>query len=196
MTRLVTKRKANIEDARRVWEAMASPSGRRVATRLTQAGLQASYRTVCRWHKAGWTIPSSRLLSASERLEDASSLLTGDPTSRSANIGASGDTESDPVLVARRRGANDLTDADLLHQLARQVCINILVLSQALQKRAEELMVTSPVGVGERQFAMSTSLQWAILSLEASRRIRREEEREKLGGAVRSAKRKADGPAD
>lgn len=38
-------------------------------------------------------------------------------------------------------------------------------------------MVTSPVGVGELQFAMSTSLQWAILSLEASSRIRREEER-------------------
>jgi hypothetical protein len=37
-----------------VWQSMRSPSARRVATKLRQAGFSASHMRVARWRQRGW----------------------------------------------------------------------------------------------------------------------------------------------
>src|ERR1700694_3432607 len=69
--------------ARKIWESMAKPSTRRVATRLRQAGFSISHMRVARWRNRGWR-PASRedhpLEVARAALNDAVPLLTSDPT--------------------------------------------------------------------------------------------------------------------
>jgi hypothetical protein len=162
-----------MDDARRVWEGMDRPSGRRVATRLSQAGLEANYRTIYRRHEAGRTVPSSRLLFAAERLDDASSVLTRAPSSTADDVGSfTSSPVAHPDLVARRCRLGDRTDAELAHQVARQLCINVLTLSEVLQKNAEKLVLTKPEAVGQLLSAMSRAVFLAVQSLVASRRIR------------------------
>jgi hypothetical protein len=40
--------------AQKLWDSMARPSTRRVATRLSQSGASISHQTVARWRNRGW----------------------------------------------------------------------------------------------------------------------------------------------
>jgi hypothetical protein len=40
--------------ARRIWDAMARPSSRRVARKIRQAGRSVSHETINRWRRQGW----------------------------------------------------------------------------------------------------------------------------------------------
>ena len=66
-----------------VWDSMARPSTRLVATKLRQSGASISHMTVARWRSRGWR-PLEReqhpLDVAREQLDDAVPILTGDPT--------------------------------------------------------------------------------------------------------------------
>ena len=42
------------EQVRTVWESMSCASSRKVANLLTQRGFEISWRSVARWHAAGW----------------------------------------------------------------------------------------------------------------------------------------------
>lgn len=83
-------KRATPADAKRVWETMARPSSRRVATALNQAGFEpVCHWTINEWRKAEWTAdPPVRNVAreSAERLDDASPLLTGDPTTKAKDI--------------------------------------------------------------------------------------------------------------
>jgi hypothetical protein len=74
--------------ARKIWESMANPSTRRVATRLRQAGLSVSHMQVARWRNQGWRPVAQKdhpLEAARKSLDDAMPLLTGNPNA-TANV--------------------------------------------------------------------------------------------------------------
>jgi hypothetical protein len=79
----------NAQDAKRVWDSQRCPSSRSVARVLTQAGRPVHFTTVARWRRQGWRSRSTSehpLTAAMSTLDLAVPILTGDPTSKVADI--------------------------------------------------------------------------------------------------------------
>jgi hypothetical protein len=121
--------------ARKIWESMAKPSTRRVATRLRQAGFSISHMRVARWRNRGWR-PASRedhpLEVARAALNDAVPLLTSDPTT-TAEVFVE-------QKAAERRSLEQLSDTELLRTAAREVAVALIMISRAVQRRADALI--------------------------------------------------------
>jgi len=79
----------NAQDAKRVWESQRCPSSRSVATVLTQAGRPVHFTTIARWRRQGWrsqTKSEHPITAAMRALDLAVPILTGDPTSKVADL--------------------------------------------------------------------------------------------------------------
>jgi hypothetical protein len=120
--------------ARKVWESMARPSTRRVATKLRQSGVTISHQTVARWRNRGWR-PLEReqhpLELARERLDDAAPLLTGDPRTKAADV-VNGSAE--------RAELESLSDQELLRRAAREAAIAVTVIGHAFLRQPEAII--------------------------------------------------------
>ena len=88
-----------VAEAKAVWESMESPTARRVATALTQAGRKISSTTVATWEHAGW--PTAQ-----------------PPASTGGDAALAGEAAgADPPPLADMAG---LGDAELLRQACRE----------------------------------------------------------------------------
>jgi hypothetical protein len=139
--------------ARKIWESMANPSTRRVATRLRQAGLSVSHMQVARWRNQGWRPVAQKdhpLEAARKSLDDAMPLLTGNP-STTANVFLEKKT-------AEREALEQLTDKELLNQAVREIATTAII-SCALRQRVNTLIPTKAgeLAVLLRSLAMSLS---------------------------------------
>jgi hypothetical protein len=140
--------------ARKIWESMAKPSTRRVATTLRQAGLSVSHMQVARWQNQGWRPVAQKdhpLESARKFLDDAIPLLTRNPNT-TANVFIEKQT-------AEREALEQLTDKELLNQAVREIATTAIIISRALGQRVNTLI---PTKMGElaallRSLAMSLS---------------------------------------
>ena len=140
--------------ARKIWESMANPSTRRVATRLRQAGLSVSHMQVARWRNQGWRPVAQSdhpLESARKSLDDAIPLLTGNPN-----------TTADAFLekkTVEREALEQLTDKQLLNQAVREIAVTAIIISHALRQRVNTLIPTKAgeLAVLLRSLAMSLS---------------------------------------
>jgi hypothetical protein len=128
--------------AKRVWESMANPSTRRVATKLRQAGSTISHQTINRWRRDGWRpLEHERrhpLEAAREQLDDAAPLLTGNPLT-TAQVLVEQSTE--------REKLERLSDDELLRRAAREVTIAVYILAKAMVAKAA-VVVAKPAEVG------------------------------------------------
>ncbi len=140
--------------ARKIWESMANPSTRRVATRLRQAGLSVSHMQVARWRNQGWRPVAQKdhpLEAARKSLDDAMPLLTGNPNA-TANVFLEKKT-------AEREALEQLTDKQLLNQAVREIATTAIIISSALRQRVNTLIPTKAgeLAVLLRSLAMSLS---------------------------------------
>jgi hypothetical protein len=124
--------------ARKVWESMAHPSTRRVATKLRQAGLPVSHQTINRWGRNQWR-PLERaehpLEIARAQLDDAVPVLTGDPlTTAEALVEES---------TAERDKSEQLTEGQRLHEAARALAMSVTLVGEAFL-RQPEIIVNKP----------------------------------------------------
>ncbi len=141
--------------ARKIWESIANPSTRRVATRLRQAGLTVSHMRVARWRNRGWkqlTHENHVLEAARIALDDAVPLLTGDPNTTAKIL-----IEQD---FAERAKLEQLTDEELLSQTARDVAITAILVCRALRRQVNAVF---PAKIGE----LATLMTALFTSLEA-----------------------------
>jgi hypothetical protein len=124
--------------ARKVWDSMARPSTRRVATKLRQAGIPVSHQTINRWRRNQWR-PLERaehpLETARAQLDDAVPVLTGDPLTTAE------------VLVeesaAEREDPEQLTEGQRLHEAARGLAMAVTLAGEAFL-RQPEIIVNKP----------------------------------------------------
>jgi hypothetical protein len=124
--------------ARKVWESMAHPSTRRVATKLRQAGIPVSHQTINRWGRNQWR-PLERaehpLEIARAQLDDAVPVLTGDPlTTAEALVEES---------TAERDKSEQLTEGQRLHEAARALAMSVTLVGEAFL-RQPEIIVNKP----------------------------------------------------
>src|SRR4051812_34440280 len=140
--------------ARKIWESMANPSTRRVATRLHQAGLSVSHMQVARWRNQGWREVAQNdhpLEAARKFFDDAIPLFTSNPN-MTANVFIEKKT-------AERDALEQLTDKQLLNQAVREIATTTIIIARALRQRVNTLI---PTKVGElavllRSLAISLS---------------------------------------
>jgi hypothetical protein len=128
--------------AKRVWEAQRRPSARRVARALRQAGYDCHFVTINRWRAKGWpAVEQGReaIDAALADLDAAIPLLTGDPTSRAADLVDSSETK--PQL-------EQLSDKELLIAAARAGLITVTVVGRELQAQLAELVQGRPAETG------------------------------------------------
>jgi hypothetical protein len=120
--------------AKKVWDNMVRPSTRRVATKLRQSGVMISHQTVARWRNRGWR-PLEReqhpLEVARAQLDDAVPLLTGDPMTVVEDlVKASGE----------RAELENLPDGELLHRVARELAVDVIVVCDAFLRQPEAII--------------------------------------------------------
>jgi hypothetical protein len=127
--------------ARKIWESMAKPSTRRVATKLRQAGFSISHMRVARWRSRGWCWAPREdhpLEVARAALDDAVPLLTNDATT-TAEVFVEQKT-------AERRELEQLSDNELLRTAAREVAVALIMISRTMERQVGALI---PSKVGE-----------------------------------------------
>src|SRR5262245_29620452 len=113
---------------------MDRPSSRRVSTRLRLAGMPVSHQTIHRWKRNQWRPiewTEHPIEGARRQLDDAAPLLTGDPmTNAEAIVKASGE----------RAELENLPDGELLHQVARELAVDVIVVSNAFLRQPETII--------------------------------------------------------
>jgi hypothetical protein len=143
-----------------VWQAMPSPSTRRVASKLRQSGARISHGTVARWRSQGWRSlqqePRHPLEIARDHLDDAVPLLTGDPMTTSTSF-VQGSPEGEAL--------EHLSDTELQRRAARQVAVAVCVVAKAMIVKAT-VAAAKPAEFGLLARALSQCLQagTAVLS--------------------------------
>jgi hypothetical protein len=156
---------ANPTLAKKVWESMAHPSTRRVATKLRQAGASISHMTVARWRTHGWRPlkhePQHPLEAARACLDDAIPILTNDPMSTASNF-VQGSTE--------REALERLTDVELLGRAAREVEIAVCLVANAMMRQAA-IVVIKPAEVGVLMRALAECVQAATVAFGYARNV-------------------------
>jgi hypothetical protein len=123
------------QEAKREWDAQRCPSSRSVARALTRAGRPIHFTTIARWKRQGWgalTASEHPLTKAMTALDLALPLLTGDPTSKAADI----------LRGIESRGQNK---TDGIPRIFREACLISIVLSKELSLYHPELVVQRPV---------------------------------------------------
>jgi hypothetical protein len=136
-------------EARAVWSSIPNPSVRRVAQALSQAGRKVHPSTIARWHAAGWrpvAYAQHPLEAASDSLDVAAAVLTGDPPAGAAIL---------ERLAEGRGQLEGLTDGELLRQTARELCINIILVSRELQRHVSNLVAGKTMATSGHSTARS-----------------------------------------
>lgn len=153
-------RVATPADAQAVWQSFekagARPTARAVAEALNQSGefLPVGKSSIDRWHRKDWKVanpaPKSHpTIEAKDKLEATVPVLTGDATSRVADISAAAEALRDEL--------RDLSDADLMTLAQREGYITAIILMREVQARPG-LVETKTGEIGTLQKALAGSL--------------------------------------
>jgi hypothetical protein len=156
----------NAQDARRVWDSQRCPSSRSVARVLTQAGRPVHFTTIARWRRQGWRSQSTSehpLTAAVRTLDLAVPLLTGDPTSKVADILGTIEDKDDESRTNRKH----------MPRVIREAFIASYVLTRLLCEYCPELIPHKPAQIAVLLKALSrlmkaaadTHSQWLNLQL-------------------------------
>jgi hypothetical protein len=120
----------NAQDAKRVWDSHRRPSSRSVARDLTQAGRPVHFTTIARWRRQGWRSQKEAehpLTAAMTMLDLAVPLLTGDPTSKVADILGTIEDRDDESKTNRKH----------MPRVIREAYVALIVSARLLQYHPE-----------------------------------------------------------
>jgi hypothetical protein len=137
----------NAQDARRVWDSQRCPSSRSVARVLTQAGRPVHFTTIARWRRQGWrSQPTSEhpLTAVMRTLDLAVPLLTGDPTSKVADI-----------LGIEHKDDESKTNHKDMPRVIREAFVASYVLNRLLCECCPELLPHKPAQIAVLLKALS-----------------------------------------
>jgi len=142
---------------------MPNATTRRVARKLSQAGVPISHMTIARWRSQNWRPLEHEqqhpLEAARASLDDAVPLLTGDPlTTATSFIRDSAELET----------LEQLTDDELQRRAAREVAICVYVVAKAMVAKAA-VVVAKPAEVGILMRALAECVQAATAALAKKR---------------------------
>jgi hypothetical protein len=146
------------DEAAAVWRSIPSPSARRVAKAMSQAGRRVHFATIARWRSQGWR-PSGPhpIQTAREALEVAARLLTGDPSTG---------TDGFVRQAAAGEQFKSLSDGELLRRSARELLILQIALCKVMcscgvflvqQKTAETGILLKALAHASRAAAYAVS---------------------------------------
>jgi hypothetical protein len=144
----------NAQDARRVWDSQRCPSSRSVARVLTQAGRPVHFTTIARWRRQGWRSQSTSehpLTAAMRTLDLAVPLLTGDPTSKVADILGTIEDKDDESRTNRKH----------MPRVIREAFIASYVLTRLLCEYCPELIPHKPAQIAVLVKALSRLMKAA-----------------------------------
>jgi hypothetical protein len=122
------------QEGKRIWDSQRRPSARTVAKALTQAGRPIHFTTVARWKRQGWrTVATDQhpIEAATMALDASMPLLTGDPTTTVKGFVHA--SESTNVL-------QEMTDEQLQVRTVRETNIALILISEAICHRCEDLV--------------------------------------------------------
>jgi hypothetical protein len=122
------------DEAKRVWDSQRRPSARTVAKALTQAGRPVHFTTVARWKRQGWRAVETDqhpIEAATKALDVAMPLLTGDPTTTVNSFV----NDKDCTV-----GLGEVTDEQLQARTVRETNIALILISEAICHRCEDLV--------------------------------------------------------
>jgi hypothetical protein len=145
-------------DGKRVWDSMLKagikPTVRTVTTALNQAGLVTTKTSVHRWRKGNWApnTPNTptqgpAMQTAAQNVDAAVPVLTGDPTTRAADL----------TNGPERAEFQKLDDGAVIRTAAREACITAIILLRQVRAMAE-LVETMPLEIGVLQQALASSI--------------------------------------
>ena len=140
-------------EAKRVWEEQRRPSSRSVAKALTRVGRPVHFTTVARWKKREWQVEprlEHPLAGVMRKVDLFVPLLTGDPTTKAADIMAG--------IEARATERQSMTEDQDWPPIIRQIYITLIILVRLLQLK---LIALNPLEVAEFGRTVSQACQAA-----------------------------------
>jgi hypothetical protein len=149
-------------EAKRVWDEQRRPSSRSVAKALTRAGRPIHFTTVARWKKREWQVEprlEHPLAAVMRKVDLFVPLLTGDPTSKTADIVAY-------LVGVRAANRQSMTEDQDLHPVIRQSYTTLIILVRLFQQK---LIVLNPLEIA--QFGRTVS-QACLAATEARMQLR------------------------
>lgn len=163
-------RAATPSDAKAVWESFeqagTKPSIGDVVTALNQSGqfMPMAKSTVHRWKQSGWAAPTREPkrpanVRAKAAVEAAVPAVTGDPTSKPADV------VNDPETQEERDRLAKLPIGELANEANREGFITTILLFQRVQRHLN-MVETQPREIGTLQQAIAGSLGVANGGLE------------------------------
>lgn len=168
-------KRATPADAKRVWETMARPSSRRVATALNQAGYEpVSFWTINQWRKDAWSAAPSargRPVDHVEKIDDASPVLTGDPTTKAKDIAKvppkprgkvdpetlSADQQAVLADLQLRADLDKLPEGGVVTRMAIERAKTNIMIERAIQRQVDFLTKFFPEQLGTLLEALAES---------------------------------------
>ena len=163
MAAMISIKPVTPDEAAAVWRSIPSPSARRVAKAMTQAGRPVHFSTVARWRSGGWRPVASGphpIETAKGALEAAARLLTGDPT-----VGAG-------ELVGQSKVAEQLgrlSDGELLRRSIRELLILQIVLCKTMGGCGAFLVQEKPAETGVLLKALAHACRAAAYAVSQAR---------------------------
>jgi hypothetical protein len=127
-------------EAKRVWDHQRRPSSRTVAKALTRAGRPVHFTTIARWRKREWQVQprlEHPLAVVMRKVDLFVPLLTGDPTSKAADIVGG---------IFGAASSRSMTSDQDLDQVIRQSCITSIILPRLL---LQKLIALKPLDIAE-----------------------------------------------